>query len=116
MVTALLIWILTGVKYTYDGLSANHYLTVNGENTDLWTGDLQHEGNAVYLNGSFIAKNLQVTCFNSQGYSTITDFNITEINDNSNQILRPELWAFVGTLLILGFSIYRNFKRIVVKW
>jgi hypothetical protein len=107
---------LTGVKYTYGGLSANHYLSVNGENTDLWTGDLQHEGNAVYLNGSFSAQDLQVTCFNSQGYCKITDFNITEINDNSEQILKPEIWAFVGTLLILGFSIYRNFKRIVVKW
>jgi hypothetical protein len=107
---------LTGVKYTYGELSSAHYFSINGEKADLWTGDLQHRGNAVYLNGSFDATKLQVTCFNSQGYCRITDFNITEVPDDSAKVLSPELWAFVGTLLILGFSIYRNFKRIVVKW
>jgi hypothetical protein len=107
---------LTGVKYTYGELSSAHYFSINGEKADLWTGDLQHIGNAVYLNGSFDATKLQVTCFNSQGYCRITDFNITEVPDDSAKVLSPELWAFVGTLLILGFSIYRNFKRIVVKW
>ncbi len=107
---------LTGVKYTYSGVSANHYFSINGENTDLWTGNLQHIGNAVYLNGSFDAKNLQVTCYKSQGYSRITDFNITVVPDDSAKILSPELWAFVGTLTILGFSIYRNFRRVINKW
>jgi hypothetical protein len=107
---------LTSVKYSYNGSSTTHYFSINGENTDLWTGDLQHKGSAVYLQGSFDAEKLQVTCYNSQGYSRITDFNITEINDNSNQIFNPQLWAFVGTLTILGFSIYRNLRRVITKW
>ena len=105
---------LTCVKYTYNGLSTTHYFNING--LDLWSGDLQHRGNAVYLQGKFDASKLQVTCYNSQGYSKITNFNITEVPDDSAKILSPELWAFVGTLTILGFSIYRNFRRIVTKW
>jgi hypothetical protein len=107
---------LSNVLYEYDGKSTNHYFSINGENSDLWTGDLQHEGNAVYLNGSLDASKLQVTCFNSQGYCKITDFNITEVPDDSGQILNPSLWAFIGTLIILGFSIYRNFRRVITRW
>jgi len=106
---------LTGVKYEYNGLSTTHYFSINDGSSDLWTGDLQHRGNAVYLNGSFDAKNLQVTCYNSQGYCKITSFNVIEINDNSNQVLTPRLWAFVGTLVILGLYIYRNLRR-VTRW
>ena len=105
---------LTCVKYEYNGLSTIHYFNING--LDLWTGDLQHRGNAVYLNGSFDASKLQVTCYNSQGYHTFSNFNISEVLDDSAKILSPELWAFIGTLAILGFSIYRNFRRIVTKW
>jgi hypothetical protein len=107
---------LTGVKYEYNGFSTTHYFSINGENADIWTGDLQHRGNTVYLPGNFEASKLQVTCFNSQGYCRITDFNRTEIPDESNQILSPELWAFVGTLTILGISIYRNFRRVIIRW
>jgi hypothetical protein len=106
---------LTSVKYEYGGNSTTHYYLINGEKSDIWTGDLQHKGCAVYLPGSFEASKLQVTCFNSQGYHKITDFNITEVSDNSNQVLNPNLWAFVGTLTILGISIYRNARR-VIKW
>lgn len=108
---------LTGIKYEYNGGSLTHYLSINGENSDLWAGDLQHRGNALYLNGSFDASKLQVTCYNPQGYCKITNFNITEVADDSAKtVFNPQLWAFVGTLTILGFSIYRNFRRIVTKW
>jgi hypothetical protein len=105
---------LTGVKYEYNGSSATHYFNING--LDLWEGDLSRTGNAVYLQGNFDASKLQVICYNSQGYCKITNFNITEVPDDSAKILSPELWAFLGTLAILGFSIYRNFRRIVTKW
>jgi hypothetical protein len=107
---------LSNVLYVYDGRSTNHCFLINGEPSDLWSGDLQHEGNAVYLPGRFDASKLQITCYNSQGYCKITNFNITEVPDDSGQILNPSLWAFVGTLAILGFSIYRNFRRVIRKW
>jgi hypothetical protein len=107
---------LTSVKYSYNGNSTTHYYEINGENADIWTGDLQHRGNTIYLPGRFDASKLHVTCFNLKGYHKITDFNITDVPDESEKVLSPELWAFVGTLIILGFSIYRNFRRIVTKW
>ena len=107
---------LSGVKYEYAGISTTHYFSINNNHVDLWRGELLHEGNSPYIQGQFDRSKLQVTCYNSQGYCKITDFNITEVPDDSAKVLSPELWAFVGTLLILGFSIYRNFKRIVVKW
>jgi hypothetical protein len=106
---------LSNVLYEYDGKSTNHYFSINGENADLWNGDLEHTVNAVYLNGSFDASKLQITCYNSQGYCKLTGFNVTEINDNSSQVLNPQLWAFVGTLVILGLYIYRNLRR-VTRW
>lgn len=106
---------LSCVKYEYSGNSTTHYYSINGENADIWTGDLQHRGNAVYLPGSFTAGKLQVTGFNSQGYCKITDFNITEVQDESSLVFNPQLWAFVGTLTILGISIFRNLRR-VIKW
>jgi Right handed beta helix region len=106
---------LSSVLYTYNGTSTTHYFSINEEKADLWTGDLQHTGGAVYLPGRLNANKLQVTCYNSHGYKKFTDFNITEINDNSSQIFNPQLWIFVGTLAILGFSIYRNLRR-VTRW
>jgi len=53
--------------------------------------------------------------FSPSGYNTISQINVTEENDESNQVLNPQLWAFLGTLLILGVSIYRNLRR-VIKW
>jgi hypothetical protein len=106
---------LTSVKYSYNGNSTTHYYSINGKISDIWTGDLQHTRNAVYLNGRFNASNLQVTCFNSQGYCRITDLNVIEIKDNSGQVLNPQLWAFVGTLVILGLYTYRNLRR-VTRW
>jgi hypothetical protein len=106
---------LTSIKYEYGENSTTHYYLINGGKSDVWTGDLQHKGCAVYLPGRFEARNLRVTCFNSQGYRNITNFNITEVSDNSSQVLNPNLWAFPGTLAILGISIYRNARR-VIKW
>lgn len=108
---------LTGIKYEYGGLFETHYLVIDGAVADVWTGDLQHTGNAVYLQGNFDASKLRVTCYNSQGYHEFTNFNITEVPDDSAKVVfNPELWAFVGTLIILGFSIYKNFRRVVTKW
>jgi len=110
---------LTSVKYEYGNQSTTHYFSINEGNqssgADIWEGELQHRGNAVYLEGALNANNLKVTGFNPSGYNTISKVNITEEKDNSNHILNPKLWTFAGTLAILGISIYRNARR-VIKW
>ncbi|MHB8102614.1 MAG: right-handed parallel beta-helix repeat-containing protein [Methanosarcina sp.] len=110
---------LTGVKYEYGNQSTTHYFSINegssSSGADIWEGELQHTGNAVYLEGALDESKLKITGFNPDGYNTISKINITEEKDNSNQILNPMFWAFLGTLTILGISIYRNARR-VIKW
>jgi len=103
---------LSGVKYEYNGLTTTHYY----QPADLWQGNIPNTGNCLYIQGQFDKSKLTVTCFTPSGYSKIANFNITTVNDDSNQILSPELWAFIGTLSILGISIYRNFRRVIAKW
>jgi len=110
---------LTSVKYEYNGRSCTRYFTIYEGNTTsettLWKGDLQHRGEALFLEGNFDESKLSVTCYNSKGYQKITNFNVTEVTDNSELVLNPALWSFVGTLAILGISIFRNLRR-VIKW
>jgi hypothetical protein len=46
----------------------------------------------------------------------VIDYTYIEIPDESNAILNPGLWAFIGTFTIFGISIYRNGKRVIPKW
>lgn len=108
---------LTGVKYEYGNKSTTHYFSIlegnKSSGSDIWEGELQHTGNAVYLEGKLNQSQLKITAFNPSGYSTISQINVTEENDNSNQILNPKLWSFLGVLIILGVSSYRNLRRII---
>ncbi len=110
---------LTSIKYEYNGSSTTRYFTVYEGNTTsettLWEGDISHKGEALFLEGNFDESKLSVTCFNSKGYQKITDFNVKEVSDNSELVLNPALWSFVGTLTILGIATYRNFRR-VIRW
>lgn len=110
---------LTSVKYEYNGKSTTRYYTIYEGNTtsetNLWKGDLPHKGEALFLEGDFDQSRLKITCFNSKGYQKITDFNVTEVTDDSGLILNPALWSFVGTLAILGIFTFRNLRRII-RW
>jgi len=108
---------LTGVRYEYGNKSTTHYYSIlegdSSSGADMWEGELQHTGNAVYLEGKLDQSQLKITAYSSSGYSTISQIKVTEENDNSNQILNPKLWGFLGVLLILGISSYRNLRRII---
>jgi len=110
---------LTSIKYEYNGRSTTRYFTIYEGNTTsettLWEGDIPHNGEALFLEGNFDESKFSVTCFNSKGYQKITNFNVTEVSDNSELVLNPALWSFVGTLTILGIATYRNFRR-VMRW
>lgn len=100
---------LSCVKYGYAGLTTTHYLQ-----NDVWTGDLPNTENSIFIQGNLDKSKLYVTVFKSQGFHKITDFNITEIGDDSEKtVFNPELWAFVGTLTLLGLYIFRNLRRVI---
>lgn len=108
---------LTGVKYEYGNKFTTHYFSIiegnQSSGADMWEGELQHTGNAVYLDGALDRNQLKITAFNPSGYSTISQINVTRKNDERSQVFNPQLWAFLGTLAILGISISRNLRRII---
>ena len=58
---------LTGVKYEYGNQSTTHYFSIlegnSSSGADIWEGELQHTGNAVYLEGALDISSLKITGF-----------------------------------------------------
>ena len=72
---------LTVVKVSYGASQVTHYF-----NKDIWVGSLSHQGNRIYLPGSFRKEDLKVTCISSQGFQDVTDFEIIEKKEQSGSI------------------------------
>ena len=98
---------LTAVKVHYEDKQVTHYIE-----KDIWVGDLHHQGNKIYLPGSFQKGALKVTCISRQGYQDVTDFEIIEKQEETGSI-NPDIVPYTGTLLITGIAIFRNFRRMI---
>lgn len=98
---------VTVVKVSYEGKQVTHYLK-----KDIWIGSLSHQGDRVYLPGSFRAGNLKVTCISSQGFQVVTDFEIIEKQKQPGSI-SPDAVPFIGTLLLFGIAFFRNLGRLI---
>jgi len=98
---------LTAVKITYANKQVTHYLQ-----KDIWIGSLSHQGNRVYLPGSFQKEDLKVTCISSQGFQDVTDFEVIEKQEETGSI-NPDVVPFTGTLIIFGIALFRNLGRIL---
>ena len=98
---------ITVVKVSYGESQVTHYLV-----KDIWIGSLSHQGNRVYLPGSFQAENLKVTCISKHGYQEVTDFEVIEKQEQSGSI-NPDVVPYVGTLILFGIALFRNLGRIL---
>jgi len=98
---------ITVVKVSYDDKQVTHYIE-----KDIWVGSLSHQGNRVYLPGSFQRENLKVTCISSQGFQVVTNFEIIENQEQAGSI-NPDAVPFIGTLLIFGIALFRNLGRLI---
>jgi hypothetical protein len=98
---------VTVVKVSYDGKQVTHYLK-----KDIWIGSLGHQGDRVYLPGSFQEKDLKVTCISSQGFQEVNDFEVIKNQEQSGSI-NPDVIPFAGTLLIFGIALFRNLGRLI---
>jgi len=98
---------LTVVKVSYDDEQVTHYIE-----KDIWVGSLSHQGNRVYLPGSFRKEDLKVTCISSNGFQVITNFGVIEKQEQSGSI-NPDVVPFTGTLIIFGIALFRNLGRIL---
>ena len=125
-------WGIVQETYSYNGSEANHFKLigevskksnglsyVNYSKTSMWkTTDKQiiGYGNELYISGKFNRSLLNISIETPYETVQIKEVNITEVPDESGLIFNPSLWAFVGTLSIFGFFIYRNLKRIIPKY
>jgi hypothetical protein len=119
-------------NFQYDSSTATHFKLIgwktskaNGVeytnfsrvNTWKFEGDqLSGSGNQLYIKGKFEPGKLNITVTTPYDSIKVTDYTYVEIPDESSSVLNPELWAFIGTITIFGFSIYRNGKRVIPKW
>jgi len=97
---------LTAVKVSYGASKVTHYLE-----KDIWIGSLSHQGNRVFLSGSFQTENLKVTCISGQGFQDVTNFEIIEKQEETGSI-NPDAVPFVGTLILFGIALFRNLGRL----
>jgi hypothetical protein len=98
---------LTVVKVSYGASQVTHY-----REKDIWVGSLSHQGNRVYLPGSFQKEDLKVTCISNQGFQVVTDFEVVENQEQPGSI-NPDVVPFTGTLIIFGIALFRNLGRIL---
>jgi len=94
------------VKFEYDGKMARHFIE-----HDLWTGELSHIGNDLYIPGNFQSEKLHITVYGEEGYQKVKDVKITKVTSAGIGI-NPDFFIFIAVLAILGISIARNLRRI----
>ena len=98
---------VTVVKVSYNDTQVTHYIE-----KDVWVGSLSHQGDRVYLPGSFLESNLKVTCISKQGFQEVTDFEVIEKQEQSGSI-NPDVVPYVGTLILFGIALFRNLGRLI---
>lgn len=95
------------VKFEYDGNTTRYFIE-----KEIWTGDIEHIGEELYIPGQFEASSLKITVYSEEGYQKVTDIKIIERKLTSAATINPDLFIFITVLAILGLSISRNLRRI----
>lgn len=95
------------VKVQYAGKEAKHFLE-----RDIWTGELSHAGQEVYLPGNYQPGELKITVYGESGFQKVENIDVREVILASVGI-NPDLFIFIAILAILGITTYRNIKRVL---
>lgn len=95
------------VKYEYGGNSSRHFI-----DKGLWTGNIPHTGDKLYIPGQFKTGSLKITVYSEAGYQKVTDIKIIERKLTGASSINPDLFIFICILTVLGISISRNLRRI----
>ena len=116
---------LTKVKYEYDGKEVNHIyllgeqhrnengvLYTNFSRVNYWKGDLPHNGEFLFINGSFDPEKLTVTA-----YTPYESFQVIHF-DHIKKVYPDKFyadWLFpsFGLFLILGFGAWYYIRKIL---
>lgn len=95
------------IKVQYSGNETRHFLE-----RDIWTGELDHVGNTVYLEGHFKPSELEITVYGDAGFQKVTDVKINNVKLVSAGI-NPDLVIFLAVLAVLGITTLRNLRRML---
>jgi len=116
---------LTKVKYEYDGKEVNHIyllgeqhrnengvLYTNFSHVNYWKGDLHHQGEFLFIDGSFDPEKLTVTA-----YTPYESFHVTHF-DHVKKVYPDKFyadWLFpsFGLFVILGFGAWYFIRKIL---
>ena len=90
---------LTAFKVRYAGQEVTHYLK-----QEIWIGNFRHQGNRVYLPGSFRKEDLKVRVISSTGFQEVTNFEIIERPEETGSI-NPDIVPFSVLLVVAGLFI-----------
>jgi len=116
---------LTKIKYEYDGKEVNHIyllgeqhrnengvLYTNFSHVNYWKGDLHHQGEFLFIDGSFDPEKLTVTA-----YTPYESFHVTHF-DHVKKVYPDKFyadWLFpsFGLFVILGFGAWYFIRKIL---
>jgi hypothetical protein len=95
------------IKYEYAGKVAKHFIE-----RDIWTGEVSHVGDELYISGNFQAGELQITVYGDTGFQKVENIEVNEAKLASAGI-NPDLFIFLAVLAVLGITTLRNLRRIL---
>lgn len=116
---------LTKVKYEYDGKEVNHIyllgeqhrnengvLYTNFSRVNYWKGDLPHNGEFLFINGSFDPEKLTVTAYTPYESFQVTHFDYVK-KDYPDKFYADWLFPSFGLFVILGFGAWYYIRKIL---
>ena len=62
------------IKFVYAGKDARHFIE-----RDIWTGELDHVGNELYIPGQFKPGELEITVYGDAGFQKVENVKIKEV-------------------------------------
>lgn len=116
---------LTAVEYEYDGEKVKHVYMLGERNqnengvtytnfskVNYWVGDLPHQGEFLFINGSFDPEKLTVTAYTPYESFQVTHFDHIK-KDYPEKFYADWLFPSFGLFLILGFGAWYYIRKIL---
>ena len=116
---------LTAVEYEYDGKKAKHIYMIgerhknengaiytNFSTVNYWKGELDHQGEFLFINGSFDPEKLTVTAYTPYEAFQVVHFDHIK-KDYPEKFYADWLFPSFGLFLILGFGAWYYIRKIL---
>lgn len=95
------------IKFEYNGTTTKHFTE-----QDMWTGELPHLGDDLYISGHYQPEKMKITVYGQEGYQNVENVQTKKVTSAGIGI-NPDFFIFIAVLAICGISIARNLRRII---